>query len=107
MLPGGDFLEALNRGPQGDGSYYALASDYSPKDPGFRAWVVDRLLDKVFKVPNDLVVPTAGVYDIEGDGGYSFTDSHVFTQESGVAHSSYFSNQEAQGRLLEWLNGAG
>lgn len=42
---------------------YAIASDYSPSDPGIVDWARKRILDTVFqRATNDLVVPTDSVF---------------------------------------------
>src|SRR5262249_55439551 len=36
MRPGGDFAKWLNAGPRGDTRYFALASNFTPSEPGLR-----------------------------------------------------------------------
>ena len=48
------------------GRYFAIAGDYEPQVEGWRRLAVDRLMDRIFKEPNDLVVPKAGTYEANG-----------------------------------------
>jgi hypothetical protein len=104
MVPTGGFLAQLNTSPVGADRYYALASDYTPTDPGLKAWAANRLLDRVFqKAGNDLVVPTLGVYDKNGCGYFPIAEKLVFGQGDGISHTTYFGEPRTQERILEWL----
>ena len=107
MRPDGDFQRWLNaEGPPGETAYYALGADFTPREPGFRAWAKDRLMDAVFeKAENDLVVPTAGVYDANGSGSFPIDERRVFPASAGVSHVSFFQDPAAQEALLDWLPG--
>ena len=62
--------------------------------------------DFVFqKADNDLVVPTNGVFQVDGAVGFPIVDPLVFAAEAGVDHSSYFTRPEVSAKLLEWLPG--
>jgi pimeloyl-ACP methyl ester carboxylesterase len=102
MTPRGRFLTDLNSGTKGDSRYYALAADYEPGKDGFGAWARDRLFDKIFGDKNDLVVPTAGVFDANGSGYFPVT-AHVFDADAGIQHASFFSNESAAAKLVECL----
>ncbi len=106
MTPGGEFLTGLNR-PAADAShYYALASDYDPVSPALKEWVQTRLTSALFShVDNDLVVPTAGVYDSNGSPQFPIADCQLFGPADGVTHSGYFDEASGSPRLLEWLAG--
>jgi hypothetical protein len=114
MNPGGPFLEDFNQGVnQGHTSpqpaYFALASNYDPKDPGLKAWAVNRLVDRIFqKAGNDLVVPTLGVYAANGSSYFPIAqaDTRVFGPERGIWHGGFFSEPDAYGKILEWLTPA-
>ena len=106
MRPGGDFQRWLNaESERGETTYYALGADFTPREPGFRAWAKDRLMDAVFGTENDLVVPTAGVYDANGSGYFPIDERRVFPTSAGIAHTSFFQAPAAQEALLEWLPG--
>jgi|HubBroStandDraft_3_1064219.scaffolds.fasta_scaffold22654_2 hypothetical protein len=104
MNPGGAFLADFNRGRKGDDRYFALASNFDPQDPGLKAWAVNRLLDRIFQhAGNDLVVPTAGVYDRNGSDYFPIADRLVFTPDRGIWHGGFFSEPDAQRSILHWL----
>jgi hypothetical protein len=103
MRPGGPFLGALNRGARDDTRYFAMTSDYEPTVPGWKAWAADRLLDKIFRAENDLVVPTAGVYDRNGSDFFPIADCLRFGKGDGVAHTRFFADARVQEKMLEWL----
>ncbi len=103
MLPGGKFLQALNRGARDDKRYFALSSNYEPTVPGWKAWAVNRLLDKIFAAENDLVVPTQGVFDRNGSDFFAIEDREVFTKADGVPHTHFFSDPRVRSKILKWL----
>lgn len=105
MQPGGDFAQSLNAGARaGDTRYFALASNYTPTQPGLRDFVINRLMDKVFGSGNDLVVPTNGVFAENGSGFFPIEDKHVFDGTDGIAHTEFFANRQAQAKMMEWLS---
>jgi len=103
MRPGGPFLAALNRGTRDDKRYFALSSNYEPTVPGWKEWSVNRLLDKIFKAENDLVVPTQGVYDRNGSDFFPIEDRKLFDKSDGIAHTRFFGDRRVQDKILEWL----
>jgi hypothetical protein len=106
MLPEGDFLQGMNRGQKDRKEYFALTSNFEPTDPGLKAFAEDRLLDAVFDAAeNDLVVPTAGVYERNGSGFFPITDRQVFSADAGIAHTGFFANAAAREKILDWLSG--
>ncbi|MGA7500987.1 MAG: hypothetical protein WBX00_30010 [Isosphaeraceae bacterium] len=106
MLPTGRFLrEWLNVGTV-PARYFALASNYRPSNPGLLSWASDRLFSKIFlKAENDLVVPTASVYDRNGSAPFPIADARrlVFSPEDGVTHGGYFAHERARKAILDWL----
>jgi pimeloyl-ACP methyl ester carboxylesterase len=104
MNPGGRFLRSLNVGPASGTRYYALAADYEPGVPGFKAYALDRLTDKIFKETNDLVVPTGGVYGKNGGGGFPIDEKYVFEPAAGVGHTNFFAQRQVHEKILEWLS---
>jgi hypothetical protein len=104
MAPAGPFLSQLNTSPVGADRYYALASDYTPTDPGLKAWAANRLLDRIFQnAANDLVVPTLGVYDKNGCGYFPISEKLLYGQADGISHTTYFGEPRTQERILQWL----
>jgi hypothetical protein len=104
MRPGGDFGKWLNAGPKGGTRYFALASDFTPGEPGLRQFAMDRLMDRVFKAGNDLVVPTDGVFAENGSGFFPIEDRLVFRGKDAVAHTGFFGNAGARDKIVEWLS---
>jgi len=104
MRPGGEFGEWLNRGPRaGQARYFALASDYTPGTPGLKDLAADRLMDRIFRVRNDLVVPTDGVFGANGSGFFPIEDKVVFQGGDGVGHTGYFASPVVREKIAEWL----
>jgi hypothetical protein len=105
MVPGGDFLSELDqRGVFAD-EHFALASDFEPVEPGLKRFVMDALLDVFQKEANDMVVPTAGVY--EGSASPPFpigqVDRLVFDRSKGIRHSDYVRDPQARAAIMTWL----
>jgi len=107
MDPAGEYLKAFNTTPGSKATYRAIASNYSPPRGSSLARVARNAgTDFVFqKADNDLVVPTNGVFQVDGAVGFPIADPLVFAAEAGVDHSSYFTRPEVSAKLLEWLPG--
>jgi hypothetical protein len=103
MRPEGDFLAGLNTGTDERGRYFALSSDFEPTNAGWQRYAADRLMDKIFKEPNDLVVPAASPYEDNGSDRFPIVDRLEFGADAGVDHSAYFSNPAAREKILGWL----
>jgi hypothetical protein len=105
MCPGGDFATWLNAGPRSETRYFALSSDFTPGEPGLRQLAADRLMDRIFKAANDLVVPTDGVFSANGSACFPIEERLVFKGPGAVAHTGYFASRPARDRMMEWLGG--
>jgi hypothetical protein len=103
MNPKGKFLSTLNTGPKSSAQYFAMTADFEPTAPGFRDYVTDLFTDKIFKTENDLVVPTAGVYDTNGSDGFPIIDRRAFGVADGIAHTRFFGHPAAQQQIMQWL----
>jgi pimeloyl-ACP methyl ester carboxylesterase len=105
MNPKSRFLEQLNRqNVQKTTQYYAITADYTPKG-GLKEMVMDGMVDRIFKdAPNDLLVPTLGVFEGRSPG-FPIPVERVlqFPASTGVAHSDYFSQAETYKKIKEWL----
>ncbi|MEO8829158.1 alpha/beta hydrolase [Lapillicoccus sp.] len=107
MNPQGDYLTQFNVTPGSSATYRAIASNYEPPSGAALARIArNRGTDFVFgSTGNDLVVPTNGVFEVEGATGFPIADPLVFTTSQGVDHGSYFGRPEVSVKLLEWLPG--
>jgi len=103
MSPQGEFLKWLNSASSDTGRYYAMSGDFEPDNHGWKKFAADRLMDRIFQEPNDLVVPTAGVYAENGSNRFPITNRLEFGESDGVHHSGYFGNPTARDQLLAWL----
>jgi hypothetical protein len=108
MRPGGDFATWLNAAGTSGGEtrYFSLSSNFTPNEPGLRELAADRLMDRIFKAANDLVVPTESVFSPNGSSSFPIKQRFVFEGSDGVGHTGYFANRDAREKILEWL-GAG
>lgn len=104
MNPKGEFIRSLNQGPACDTRYFAIAADYEPAVPGFKAFAMDRLTDKIFQEHNDIVVPTHGVYRENGRAGFPVDEKFVFEPKAGVGHTNFFGQKQVHDKILEWLS---
>ena len=104
MCPGGNFLKTLNQGKRDDKKYFSISSTFEPQqNPGFKAYFANRLMDKIFKAENDLVVPTASGYETNGSDFFPIDDRYLFSK-GDVHHCNYFAQQETRDKVLEWLS---
>jgi pimeloyl-ACP methyl ester carboxylesterase len=104
MLPDGEFLRGMNSGRKDETRYFALASNFEPANSGLKAYAEDRLMDAIFKSENDLVVPTAGVYEKNGSDFFPITEKQVFSADAGIPHTGFFANEPAREKILGWLS---
>ncbi|HEX3048731.1 MAG TPA: hypothetical protein VHY08_28545 [Bacillota bacterium] len=104
MNPEGKFLtQWLNKEPVGSASYYALGANFEPVNKGLKDWYQNRLMDKIFKAENDLVVPTNGVFAKNGSPAFPIDNKHIFNASDGVTHGGFFINPIARQKIMEWL----
>jgi len=103
MHPSGDFLSWLNVPTDVESRYYAMAGNYEPADRGWALWAKDHLMDAIFESNNDLVVPTAGVYDINGSSKFPVEERLEFGSDAGINHTTFFADAIVQEKLLSWL----
>jgi pimeloyl-ACP methyl ester carboxylesterase len=105
MRKGGTFLSELNRAATPTENYFAIASNFDPAEAGIKEWATNRLLDKIFKEENDLVVPTSGVYQTNGSGYFPIQTKELFQAGDHIAHTRFFGNSRVQNKIMEWLGG--
>ncbi|MCW3158992.1 esterase/lipase family protein [Micropruina sonneratiae] len=108
MDSAGDFLAGFNS-TELPAEQYAVAADFSPTG-GWRAMtlknVENLVVDRVFgTAANDLVVPTAGVY--EGEDAMNIPENRrlVLPRERGVFHGSFFGQGDVAKQIAGWLTG--
>lgn len=112
MNPVGDYLTQVNVAGENGTKYYAICANFEPNTPEtaplktiIKAKVGDAVVDRIFKdAPNDLVVPTDGVFTAGGPH-FPLDESSrlVFPSDRGIWHSAYFEQPETADRLRIWL----
>ena len=108
MDSAGDFLHGFNS-TELPAEQFAIAADFSPSG-GWRAMAVKSVqnvvVDRVFgDLANDLVVPTAGVY--QGDDAMQVREDRrlVLPKARGVYHGSFFGQRDVATQIASWLTG--
>ncbi|MEU0414479.1 hypothetical protein ABZ307_42850 [Streptomyces griseorubiginosus] len=114
VLGGLDGLAAMDPASEGLGelnasaapteaSVRAVTSNYEPtQDAGLAMRALDGLVDRLFGVGNDLVVPTEGVHRA---GSYVVPNPLLVPSASAVFHSGFFRDAQVRAGLSEWLPG--
>lgn len=105
MDPDGDYLRELNARPAEQPTYAAVAADFRAAAGSLRQRAMDLVADRLFRGPNDLVVPRDGAWEVDGQSLVPPGRRLSIAQNAAVSHSSYFASPEVQGRLREWLGG--
>ncbi|MEO8623541.1 MAG: alpha/beta hydrolase, partial [bacterium] len=104
MAPKGEFLKAHNEGPQRvETQYFALASDFTPRDPALMALITSKVLTKMLSGPNDLFVPTASIAGANGSGMFPIAQQRTLTGLESASHFELLSSAMVQDQLLSWL----
>lgn len=105
MLPGGPYLKDLAKAIPANPNYCALTSNFEPAADTPRSLVfADKVLDKVFKQTNDLVVPTDGVYQFGSGGLVPAPRLRVFAPPAPTpVHTRFFHLPETNREILSWL----
>jgi pimeloyl-ACP methyl ester carboxylesterase len=104
----GSYLSGfLNRSSSVKARYRALAANYEPgRDAPLSRFARDHLTDLVFAgAENDLVVPTQGVFAVNGGSGFPIADPVVFPSRDGVEHGGFWSRPRAIQAFDDWLVG--
>lgn len=109
MQPKGPFLQQLNSAAA-SGEYYAITADFEPNAGTLRGLftqhAANHVVDRIFSnTANDLVVPTAGVYEVQGSSGFPVPPERLlrFDARAGVIHTTYFGAAETANALERWL----
>jgi hypothetical protein len=100
MDPATEALQRLNGQIAGD-QVFAIASNFQPAGASLPIRALDTLTDAMFGEPNDLVVPTEGVYNA---GAYTVTRQYNASGcQPPVSHSGYFADPDVRRQLDQWL----
>ena len=102
MNPGNPFLNQLNSASTDNGPYYGIEADFQPTG-GLATAIENNGVDTLFLgQPNDLVVPTLGVSNVNGQ---TLPDSQVdeYPQSANVYHTDYFYQQGTWGSIVGFL----
>jgi hypothetical protein len=104
MDPDGAYLQAIDSLPAGPAGVHAMTSNYHAAGASVPVRVLDVLTDALFGAPNDLVVPTEGVYSA---GTYLIDKPFDLSGRSpAVAHTGFFREPEVRRQLDRWLTAA-
>ncbi len=107
LQPRGDYVAGLNAGALAAAGYYALAANYTPSDPALLARlgqrVRDQFIDSLFRVDNDMVVPTLGCYSAAPAFLIPPERRRVYTGAAQVNHVNFFSTPIVREQILAWL----
>lgn len=89
---------------QSNACYYALSSDYEPKNSKLGP-LAHYFTNKIFCGANDLVVPALSVYGENGNNNFPILEGCLYPKNKGINHSRYFYDSESQKQILNWLTG--
>lgn len=112
MNPVGDYLKGVNVAGDNGTKYFAICANFEPNTDAtaplttiIKEKIGNAIVDRIFKdAPNDLVVPTNGVFTSVGPHfPLAETSRLVFPSDRGIWHSAYFEQPETADRLREWL----
>jgi pimeloyl-ACP methyl ester carboxylesterase len=102
MNPGNPFLEQLNSASKDVSPYYGIQADFQPTG-GLATAIENNGVDALFLgKTNDLVVPTQGVSDVNGQTLPSI-QVDAYPRSANVYHTDYFYQQGTWDSILEFL----
>lgn len=103
MNPGNPFLTQLNAASPDNSSYYGVEADFQPTG-GLAQAIENNGVDALFLgEANDLVVPTLGVSEVNGQT-LSGTQVDAYPQSANVYHLDYFHQQGTWDAILRFLS---
>lgn len=109
QAPGSELLAKLNATVSGQNPadhYFAVRSNYEPRDAGLIKVVLDAGVDRLFhNKENDLVVPTLGVSETDKFilDPNSRVKSFGLAQTEDVAHTRFFAHRDTWNHILTSL----
>ncbi len=102
MNPGNPFLAQLNAASNDNTPYYGIEADFQPTG-GLATAIENNGVDALFLgEANDLVVPTLGVSDVNGQP-LPGTQVDAYPQSANVYHTDYFYQQGTWDSILGFL----
>jgi len=102
MNPGNPFLVQLNNASTNNAPYYGIEADFQPTG-GLATAIENNGVDALFLgQANDLVVPTLGVSDVNGQT-LPNTQVDAYPQSANVYHTDYFYQQGTWDSILGFL----
>jgi pimeloyl-ACP methyl ester carboxylesterase len=102
MNPGNPFLTQLNSASSNNAAYYGIQADFQPTG-GLATAIENNGVDALFgEVANDLVVPTLGVSNVNGQT-LAGTQVDAYPQSANVYHLDYFDQQGTWDAILGFL----
>jgi pimeloyl-ACP methyl ester carboxylesterase len=102
MNPGNPFLTQLNCASSDNAPYYGIQADFQPTG-GLATAIENNGIDALFgDKANDLVVPTLGVSNVNGQA-LSGTQVDAYPQSANVYHLDYFDQQGTWDAILGFL----
>jgi hypothetical protein len=103
MNPGNPFLRQLNSASNDTSPYYGIQADFQPTG-GLATAIENNGVDALFLgAANDLVVPTQGVSDVNGQT-LPGTQVDAYPQSANVYHTDYFYQQGTWDSILGFLS---
>jgi pimeloyl-ACP methyl ester carboxylesterase len=102
MNPGNPFLEQLNSASNSTSSYFGVQADFQPTG-GLATAIESDGVDALFLgEANDLVVPTLGVSDVNGQT-LPGVQVDAYPQSANVYHTDYFFQQPTWDSIVAFL----
>jgi pimeloyl-ACP methyl ester carboxylesterase len=101
MNPGNPFLVQLNAASDDIGPYYGIQADFQPTG-GLATAIADNGVNALFQCSHDLVVPTLGVSNVNGQI-LPNTRVDAYPQSANVCHIHYFYQQGTWDSILNFL----
>jgi len=102
MNPGNPFLAQLNSASTGNNPYYGIEADFQPTG-GLATAIENNGVDALFLgEANDLVVPTLGVSDVNGQTLPS-AQVDAYPRSANVYHTDYFYQQGTWDSIVGFL----
>jgi len=103
MNPGNPFLTQLNGASSDNSSYYGIEADFQPTG-GLATAIENNGVDALFLgVANDLVVPTLGVSEVNGEI-LPAAQADLYPQSANVYHTDYFYQQGTWDSIVQFLS---